>query len=250
MASASEIASWLTIWMKTRKISLWGIADLHDLDTPKDEEGYAFPFAVAFAVHMNPKTMSSIRSGPNKRYADEYVRVNNRINNLSQELESAIRSRGFRAKSLAASVRTDKINIKGDFPHKTAATRAGLGWIGSNCQLVTRRFGPWIRLGTVFTDLELLCGQPVDRSFCGRCTICIKACPANALKKGLWYPGMPREEILDVQACDQWKKEHYFQYNKGHNCGICSAVCPYGLRILKKPVKSLLSKGRIRKQTL
>ncbi|MGD9353360.1 MAG: hypothetical protein PVI72_10555, partial [Desulfobacterales bacterium] len=40
--------------------------------------------------------------------------------------------------------------------------------------------------------------------------------------------------ILDVRACDQWKKEHYFQYHKGHNCGICSAVCPYGLKVLKK----------------
>jgi ferredoxin len=42
------------------------------------------------------------------------------------------------------------------------------------------------------------------------------------------------EEILDVHACDKWKKEHYFQYHNGHNCGICSSVCPYELKILKR----------------
>jgi len=63
---------------------------------------------------------------------------------------------------------------------------------------------------------------------------CAEACPAKALKGNAWYPGRPREEILDVHACDQWKKEHYFQYHKGHTCGICSAVCPYGLKVLKK----------------
>jgi epoxyqueuosine reductase QueG len=62
----------------------------------------------------------------------------------------------------------------------------------------------------------------------------VEACPAKALKGSAWHPGVPREEILDVRACDQWKKEHYFQYHKGHNCGICSAVCPYGLKVLKK----------------
>ena len=46
--------------------------------------------------------------------------------------------------------------------------------------------------------------------------------------------GIPREEILDVRVCDQWKKNHYFEYHKGHNCGICSAVCPYGTIALKK----------------
>jgi epoxyqueuosine reductase QueG len=135
---------------------------------------------------------------------------------------------------LAASVRTDPENIKGDFPHKTAATRAGLGWIGRHCQLITRKFGSWVRLGTVFTDMELPSGSPVERSFCGRCMQCVEACPAGALTGNSWYPGLPREEILDVKICDRWKKENYFKFHKGHNCGICSAVCPYGLKVLKR----------------
>jgi epoxyqueuosine reductase QueG len=135
---------------------------------------------------------------------------------------------------LAASERTDKVDIKGDFPHKTAATRAGLGWIGRHCQLVTRKYGSWIRLATVFSELHLPGGPPVQRHFCGSCRRCVEACPAKALTGNAWYPGIPREAILDAEVCDRWKKENYFEYHQGHICGICSAVCPFGLKVLKR----------------
>jgi epoxyqueuosine reductase QueG len=108
-----------------------------------------------------------------------------------------------------------------------------LGWIGRHCQLITRKFGSWIRLGTVFTDMELSLGPPVERHFCGSCIRCVEACPAKALKGKAWYPGIPREEILEAETCDHWKKENYFAYHQGHVCGICSAVCPYGLKVLR-----------------
>jgi epoxyqueuosine reductase QueG len=177
--------------------------------------------------------MASIQNGPNQAYAEAYRQANDRINRQAVDLSMAIRERGWRALPLATSARTDTRNIKGDFPHKTAATRAGLGWIGRHCQLVTRAFGPWVRLGTVFTDMPMPCGPTVDRSFCGRCDQCVGACPAGALSGTEWEPGLGREKILDVTSCDQWKKDHYFEFNKGHNCGICSAVCPYGTKTLK-----------------
>jgi epoxyqueuosine reductase len=226
--------TWLTEWMKAQKISLWGAADLRNFATPSDKTGKRFPYAISFAIPMNPKIMAGIQNGPNQAYADEYARVNVQINALSIALTSEIREKGYQSEPLPASVRTDPVNIKGAFPQKTAATRAGLGWIGRHCQLITRPFGSWVRLGTVFNDIEMPCGAPIEKNYCGRCTICVQACPAKALKGGKWYPGLPREEILDVQACDQWKKEHYFQYHKGHNCGICSAVCPHGLKALKR----------------
>jgi epoxyqueuosine reductase len=224
----------LTGWMEVHKIGLWGAADLKSFSTPQDETGRDFPLAVSWAMPMDPYIMASIQNGPNRTYAEEYARVNVLINKLSEELASEIRSRGYRAKPLSASVRSDPVNIRGDFPHKTAATRAGLGWVGRHCQLITRNFGSWVRLGTVFTDMGLACGPPVERSFCGHCARCVEACPAKALKGAAWHPGIPREEILDVHACDGWKKEHWYPLNKGHVCGICSAVCPHGLKFLRK----------------
>ena len=235
---STEFPSWLVLWMEVQNIALWGAADLQDFSTPKDETGQGFHFALSWVIPMNPQVMVGIQNGPNQTYADEYARVNNYINELSRGLVAELRGRGFRAQPLAASDRTDTVNIKGDFPHKTAATRAGLGWIGRHCQLIARKFGSWVRLGTVFTEMALPCGPPLEYNYCGRCTRCVDACPAKALKGNAWYPGLPREEIIDVLACDQWKKEHYFQYHNGHVCGICSAVCPYGLKVLKKRDKT------------
>jgi epoxyqueuosine reductase QueG len=232
--SSHSLPRWLTSWIKAQKISLWGVADLRGFSTPTDATGQGYPFAISFAIPMNPVIMAGIQDGPNQAYADEYAKVNDHINELAKKLTAEIKARSFRAQPLAASERTDTVNIKGDFPHKTAATRAGLGWIGRHCQLVTREFGPWIRLGTVFTDMTIPCGQPVKRDSCGRCTRCVDACPAGALKGNAWYPGLPREDLLDARACDSWKMEHYFQYHKGHSCGICSAVCPHGLKVSKK----------------
>lgn len=220
--------------MQVQKIDLWGLANLREFSTPADVTGHSFPQAISWAVPMNPQIMSGIQGGPNQFYADEYARVNAWINHLSAMLAAEIRKRDFRAQPLAASERTDPVNIKGDFPHKTAATRAGLGWVGRNCQLITRPFGPWVRLGTVFADMPFPHSQPVEQSSCGGCTKCVDACPAKALTGSEWHPRKERKEILDAQACDLWKKEHYFRFHKGHNCGICAAVCPYGLKVLKK----------------
>jgi epoxyqueuosine reductase QueG len=220
--------------MQAQGIDLWGAADLRDFCTPQDAGGQRLPFALSWVVPMNPKIMVSIQKGPNQAYADEYARVNDRINELAKRLAEELQDRGLRAWALAASERTHEEKIKGDFPHKTAATRAGLGWVGRHCQLVTRKYGSWIRLGTVFTDVVLSFGTPVERNDCGGCLRCVEACPAKALTGKAWVPGLLREEILDVSACDRWKKDRYFDYHQGHNCGICSSVCPYGLKSLKR----------------
>ncbi len=231
---STSFPNWLTTCMERHGIVLWNAADLRKFSTPKDEAGQGFPFALAWAVPVKPQIMAGVRNGPNQNYSDEYGRLNKFISELAGTLSAEMTSRGFRAQPLPPSDRTDTVNIKGDFPHKTAATQAGLGWIGRHCQLITRRFGPWVRLGTVFTDMVLPTGKPLDRSYCGRCRRCVDECPAEALTGNAWYPGLPREEILDVRACDQWKKKNYFQYGNGQVCGICSAVCPYGIRALNR----------------
>ena len=237
-ATQQPYLHWLTSWMQAHEIPLWGAADLHEFTTPNDNNGEGFPIAISFACPMSPQIMASIQKEPNKAYANEYARVNDLINALSVKLSDELNSRGKRGQPLAASDRTDKVNIKGDFPHKTAATQAGIGWIGRHCQLITRTFGPWVRLGTVFTDMNIPCGPPIQRNFCGTCKRCVEACPAGALSGEAWQPGIARGKILNANACDLWKKKHYLQFHNGHNCGICSAVCPYGLKLFKHHLNS------------
>ncbi|MFZ1201470.1 MAG: epoxyqueuosine reductase, partial [Desulfobacterales bacterium] len=143
MDPALVLPLWLTEWMTDHGISAWGAADLRAFSTPLDDNGKAFPCALSHALPMNPGIMASIRNGPNRAYADEYADVNHRIDKLSFLLAAEIKARGFRSKPLAPSERTDTLNIKGDFPHKTAATKAGVGWVGRHCQVITRRYGSW-----------------------------------------------------------------------------------------------------------
>jgi len=219
--------------MQSHGVALWGAADIHAFCFSIGTDGKPYPGAISWAIPMSPDIMAGIKNGPTHAYARAYTQVNVRITGLAQSLSSAIGQKGSRAHPLATSDRTDQINIKGEFPHKTAATLSGLGWVGRHCQLVTRQFGPWVRLGTVFTDMPMGYGTPFHRGYCGTCRRCVDACPAGALSGKDWRPGIERKEILDAAVCDRWKKEHYVQFNKGHNCGICASVCPYSLKYLR-----------------
>ena len=225
-------SKWLADWMRSQEIALWGAADIRLLCFCVEGYPEPFPGAVSWVIPMPPDVMAGIKNGPTRAYAQAYADVNGRINEIASWLSNAMAEKEFRAHPLAASDRTDPIHIRGEFPHKTAATLSGVGWIGRHCQLVTRQFGPWVRLGTVFTDMPLVYGTPFSRGYCGTCRACVEACPAGALSGETWTPGMERKEILDAAVCDRWKKEHFLQFHNGQNCGICSSVCPYGLKRL------------------
>jgi len=93
------------------------------------------------------------------------------------------------------------------FQHKTAATRAGLGWIGKSALLITEKYGSAVRLATVLTDVEFEAGEPIDNSRCGNCDRCVEKCPAMAIVGRNWTAGMERERIVDAfKCCDNAKK--------------------------------------------
>jgi epoxyqueuosine reductase len=112
------------------------------------------------------------------------------------------------------------------FPHETAATQAGLGWIGKTALFVSPTLGPRLRLATVFTDAELAVGEPVSESRCGACRRCVDACPAGAGHDVLWSAGVSRDELLDFYACERQNASNIGAV--GDICGICIAACPYG----------------------
>ncbi|MCB2225312.1 MAG: hypothetical protein KQH53_01450 [Desulfarculaceae bacterium] len=231
MSPEHELRAELESILRQGGAALWGVAGLEGLVPP---ELGAFDRAVSFGLAMDPEIMAGIAQGPTQVYCDLYDEVNRRINGLSAALASAISGAGHTARLVPASVRSDPVNIRGDFPHKTAATRAGLGWIGKNCQLVTRQLGPWLRLGTVLTDAPLESDAPMEKSFCGECAACVEVCPAGALAGAAWTPGLERAAILAPAVCDAYKKEHFMAFHQGHNCGICTSACPWGQKTLRR----------------
>jgi epoxyqueuosine reductase len=71
--------------------------------------------------------------------------------------------------------------LLGDISLRHAAVGAGLGTIGKNRLLLTRKWGPRVRLGAVVTDALLSADKPLQDNLCDECDLCIQACPGQAL---------------------------------------------------------------------
>jgi len=114
------------------------------------------------------------------------------------------------------------------FPHKTAATCAGLGWVGKSSLLINKNFGPRLSWATILTDAPLVTeNEPVKESYCGQCRLCVEACPANAINDVHWKCTTSYSCMINVKRCAgqlQKNMERYGQYA----CGVCMLVCPKG----------------------
>jgi len=113
-----------------------------------------------------------------------------------------------------------------DHVDREGAARAGVGFYGKNTMLITRRFGSWVVLGTLVTDVEIDPSAPLDLD-CGSCRLCVDACPTGALDE----PG-----TLDASRClsywtqapgpvpDEFRAELGSQV---YGCDVCQDVCPW-----------------------
>jgi len=214
--------------------SLVGFADLRGVAP--------FPFsrwpnAVSIAVALDPTVVAGLQDGPTPEYYEEYERVNCLLNEIAAKSADFISSLGYRAEPFPATI-VDKSQgdeyertLRVAFQHKTAGTRAGLGWIGKSALLVTPQFGPRVRLATVFTDMPLDVGQPVTAGRCGDCGACLARCPAGAIKGQEWQVGLPREELIDAPVCRAKAKQLLLERVGVEDsvCGVCMSVCPIGM---------------------
>ncbi|MDD2647454.1 MAG: hypothetical protein PHI27_02985 [Eubacteriales bacterium] len=126
-----------------------------------------YPRAVSIIVAVPPETVRGIHDAPTREYFDAYHGLNARLNALGEMCEKFLTERGFRAYAQTTERVTEFGRYETRLPHKTAATRAGLGWIGRSALLVTKEFGGAVRLTSVLTDAPLEAAEPITEALCG-----------------------------------------------------------------------------------
>ena len=117
---------------------------------------------------------------------------------------------------------------------KEIAQKSGLGFYGKNSLLYTKKYGSFIFLGEIITDLFISGKNEKFITNCNTCTICADACPNNAIHDG----------ILDASNCIAYlttTKENITSskiYNNFWGCDICQDVCPLNIKKEKSPLNN------------
>lgn len=121
---------------------------------------------------------------------------------------------------------------------KAWAKKGGLGWIGKNSNLLTKKVGSFYFLAEIILDLELAYDSPIKTDHCGKCTACIDACPTQAIESPKIVNGSKCISYATIEL-----KTEIPSFFKGKmddwmfGCDVCQDVCPWNR--FSKPNKEL-----------
>ena len=201
---------------------LYGFADISYSPFAEEYES-ALVFAVPYGKQLTPETYTE------QDFEDGIQSAKIRLEEILSLLEELLRSCGIRY-NIPPVAQKNETELLAPFSFKYAATRAGIGWIGKNDVVITRQYGPRVRLSAVLIGAAFEYGQPIVESRCPEdCTRCVEICPCKALKGILWDAGRQRGEIIDYHRCNRMRSAYLPKLGRKSACGLCMAACPFGM---------------------
>lgn len=207
---------------KSKGAALFGVADISDPSIKaafnlSDETRKKVNRAVCLGVSLSAFVLSDIQKEPTRLYYHHYRMANMFLDQLAFYVAGWIQEQGFLSAPIAASQIVDWQKQSAHLSHKSLGVLAGLGWIGRNNLLVSRKFGSQLRMVTILTDMPLKADKPVKED-CRNCFACLEACPAGAIK----------ERAADFQhlVCYEHLKDYQRRNIVGqYICGVCVKAC-------------------------
>lgn len=107
------------------------------------------------------------------------------------------------------------------------AAKAGLGWIGKNANLISPKFGSFVFIGSIITDIEFDYDTPINE-MCGGCTKCLTACPTSAIVRPKTVDGSKCISYHTIEYKGDLQEDIKEKFlNRVFGCDICQDVCPW-----------------------
>lgn len=112
---------------------------------------------------------------------------------------------------------------------KVWAVRAGFGWIGKHTNLITQDFGSWVFIGELILNLELAYDTETSDEHCGTCTLCIEACPTDAIVEPFVVDSNKCISHATIELRSESLPDEIVENLDGwlYGCDVCQDVCPW-----------------------
>jgi len=214
---------------------IYGFADLHGLLNPEFSK---YPFGISIGKRLDDSILDRILDGPTLEYFEHYNNINRELAEITFGIQKDLKTIDIDSIPIKPTISLKSAGYKKylnslsyDISHKMVATRAGLGWIGKTDLLVSRKFGPRLRLVTILLDHSPgKISVPIEKSHCGKCNICVEKCPARAANGKIWNIEVHRDQFFNAFRCREKCGELARQrLNVDERiCGLCVSVCPVG----------------------
>jgi epoxyqueuosine reductase len=217
---------------------IYGFADLSGF---LEKKFSAYKYGISIGRKLDDDLVDPVISGPTKEYYEHYRAINKELEQITLSISKDLHSKEIESLNIEPTVTTNDLDskysrtLRTDISHKMVATRAGLGWIGKTDLFVSKKIGPRLRLVSILVRSgNITPGEPINKSRCGTCNLCVEHCPAKAANGMLWDTSVKREDFFDPFKCRTQCAE-FGRIRLGLEarvCGICVAVCPIGRKAL------------------